>query len=265
MKQLNSFIPKKSLGQNFLINSNIAERIISACNIKPTDVVLEIGPGKGALTCGLSQQSKHVYAIEKDKELAERLKHDLKNTNVTVINADILKYSFHKLPQEINVIGNLPYNIATPIIKKIIDHKDKLSKAHITVQLEYGQRIVAKPNSKSYGALSCYVQYYADVKLLFKMRNSAFQPIPKVQSCFLCLDFLKKREHQAKSEDLLFRIIHSCFGQRRKTIGNSLAGALAKEKIQPLLQTLQINPKLRAENLSLEEYIRMANTAMEMI
>ena len=259
MNQRNTFTPKKSLGQNFLVNTNVAERIVDACHLTPTDTVLEIGPGKGALTRELSRRCKNVLAVEKDKILAERLKKDFKNTNVHIFEDDILKYSFVKLPDNIKIIGNLPYNIATPIIEKIIDYRTKCRQLYVTVQLEYGQRIVAKPNTKSYGSFSCFIQYYMEPKILFKIKPSAFAPIPKVQSCFLRLDLLNKPKHKAEDDDLLFSTIRSCFGQRRKMIANSLASTISKEKIPSLLQTLAINPKLRAENLSLQDYVRISN------
>ena len=262
MTQHNHFTPKKSLGQNFLVNPRVAERIIEACLLKAADNVLEIGPGKGALTRALARQCKNVVAVEKDKKLAEQLQDEFKNSNVRVVHEDILKYPFETLPNNTRIIGNLPYNIATPIIKKMIAHKAKIDESYITVQLEYGQRIVAQSNTKNYGAFSCFVQYHAHTKILFKIKNSSFQPIPKVQSCFCHLKFLKKPEYQIKNEDFLFRIIHSCFEQRRKTVQNSLAGAINKKSVSKLLESLKINPKLRAENLGLKDYVRISNAAI---
>jgi 16S rRNA (adenine1518-N6/adenine1519-N6)-dimethyltransferase len=261
MKQRDSFSPKKSLGQNFLVNANVAQRIIASCHLKPTEVVLEIGPGKGALTRELSRRCKTIIAVEKDRALAEQLTEEFKGSNVHMINNDILQYPFNKLPDKTKIIGNLPYNIATPIIEKIITHRTKFQEAYITVQLEYGQRIVAKPSTKSYGSFSCFVQYYMNPEILFKIKNSAFQPIPKVRSCFLRLNILDKPNQIADNDDLLFSIIRNCFGQRRKTILNSLGGAIQKEKITNLLKGLGIDPKLRAENLSLSDYIRISNAA----
>lgn len=261
MNHHDPFTPKKSLGQNFLVNADIAERIVNACHLAPTDTVLEIGPGKGALTHELARQCKNVLAVEKDKILSEQLAKDFKNSNVHIINDDILKYPFDKLPDNSKIVGNLPYNIVTPIIKKIIDYRRKFQELYITVQLEYGQRIVARPNTKSYGSFSCFVQYYMNPKILFRIKNSAFLPIPKVQSCFLYLDFLNKPKQKAENDNFLFSIIRSCFGQRRKMILNSLAGTLDKKEIPRLLEMLEINPKLRAENLSLEDYVRISNAA----
>lgn len=260
MKQNDPFIPKKSLGQNFLINTNIAERIVDSSHLTSTDIVLEIGPGKGALTHGLAQRCKNVWAVEKDKKLADQLQIDFKDSNVHIVCDDILKYPFESLPNNIKVIGNLPYNIATPIIEKIINYRQKFQTVYITVQLEYGQRLAAKPGTKSYGSFSCFVQYHMEPKILFKIKNSAFQPIPKVQSCFLRLAILNEPKQKADNSDFLFKLIRSCFGQRRKTIRNSLSGMLDKESVPSLLKKLDINPKLRAENLSLEDYVRISNT-----
>lgn len=265
MTRNNPFPPRKSLGQNFLINPHIIQRIIDSCDLKPTDTILEIGPGRGALTDALSQHANNVIAIEKDRGLAGQLKQQFENTNVKIIHADILKYPFDSLTPNMKVVGNLPYNIATPIITKIIANRMKCDALYATVQLEYGQRITAKPNTKSYGSFSCFVQYHADVKMLFKIKNTAFHPAPRVQSCFLQFNLLKKPKNKAKCEDLLFKIIRSCFGQRRKTIQNSLSGAMDKQNIPYLLQKLNINPKSRAENLSLEEYIQISNAAGQLV
>lgn len=257
------FTPKKSLGQNFLINSHIVKRIAAACEIKPSDIILEIGPGKGALTRSLSQHARRVIAVEKDFMLAKKLQEDFRHTNVTVIQADILKFQLENLGLKTKIIGNLPYNIATPIIEKALRCRNYFETFYMTVQLEYGRRMAAKPNTEDYGSFSCFVQYYADIKILFKIKNSAFYPVPKVQSCFLYLVPLKKPRHQANDEELLFQIIRSGFGQRRKTIQNSLSTAIDQSIIPDLLQSLNINPKLRAENLSLEDYVKISNKFCE--
>lgn len=259
MNQHGHFIPKKSLGQNFLINQKLVKRIIAACDLNPSETILEIGPGKGALTHLLAEHVKRVIAIEKDDHLAQQLKQTFNNSNVKIIHADILKYAFNKLPDNIKIIGNLPYNIATPIIEKILNHRRKFHEMYLTVQLEYGQRIVAEPNSKKYGSLSCFVQYYTDTKLLFKIKNSAFRPVPKVQSCFLRLATRKRPTYAAHDEKHLFKIIRACFGQRRKTIENSLSTILRKEKARQLLESLDIDPKLRAENIRLKEFVQISN------
>lgn len=263
MSQHDPFTPKKSLGQNFLVNSSIAQRIVASCDLTPDDTVIEIGPGKGALTHLLSRNTQKVFAIEKDDHLAKQLQNEFDGSNVEIVHADILDYPFDKLPNNITVVGNLPYNIATPIIKKVLNHRNKFNAFYMTVQFEYGQRIAAHPGNKKYGSLSCFVQYYAGAKMLFKIKNSAFKPIPKVQSCFLKLDFSQEPKVHAKDEQLLFAMIRACFAQRRKTIMNSLSTIIHRESIKGLLQALEIDPKSRAENISLEKYVQLLNLAIQ--
>jgi 16S rRNA (adenine1518-N6/adenine1519-N6)-dimethyltransferase len=258
------FIPRKSLGQNFLINPHVVDRVVAACEVKPADIILEIGPGKGALTYGLSRHARRVIAVEKDIVLARKLRDDFNQTNVTVVQEDILKFPFEDLGPETKIIGNLPYNIATPIITKALRHRDHFGSFYMTVQWEYARRMAAEPNSENYGSFSCFTQYYADIKILFKINSSAFSPVPKVQSCFLRLLPLKVPRCEAKDEGLLFQVIRSCFGQRRKMIQNSLSAAVDQPGALDILQSLNIDPKLRAENLSLEDYVKISDRVSEM-
>ena len=253
------FFPKKSLGQNFLVSPHIQGKIIAASELAPEDVVLEIGPGKGVLTRPIAQRVRKVFAVEKDNYLAARLEQEFAGTNVTIEHADILKYPFEQLPAPMKVVGNLPYNIATPIIEKVLAFRHKFPVFYMTVQLEYGNRIVAKPGSKDYGSLSCFVQYYARAKKIFRIPPSAFSPAPKVDSCFLSLRTRPGPADKARDEEFLFKLIRACFIQRRKTIRNSLAVVYGKEAAEELLRALKIDPRLRAEDLSLEDYVRLAN------
>lgn len=256
------FFPKKSLGQNFLVNPRIQERLIEACALEKNDVVLEIGPGKGVLTRPLADRVKKVLAIEKDNYLAPQLEKEFAGTNVTIEHADILKYPFEQLPAPMKVVGNLPYNIATPIIEKVLAFRHKFSVFYMTVQLEYGNRIVARPHSKEYGSLSCFVQYYAQAQKLFKIPPSAFRPAPKVDSCFLSLHMRPEPARKARDEEFLFKLIRACFSQRRKILKNSLAVIYGKEEGEELLRNLNIDPMVRAEDLRLEDYVRLANRGL---
>ena len=259
LNDLSTFLPKRSLGQNFLVNPHYQEKIIAACELDPEDVVLEIGPGKGVLTRPLAQGVRKVFAVEKDNYLAAQLEQEFAATNVTIEHADVLKYPFEQLPAPLKVVGNLPYNIATPIIEKVLKFRHKFPVFYMTVQLEYGNRIVAKPGSKDYGSLSCFVQYYAIAKKLFKIPPSAFKPAPKVESCFLSLHMRQTPALPARDDEFLFKLIRTCFSQRRKTIRNSLSAVYGKEKTEELLAELHIDSRLRAEDLSLEDYVRLAN------
>lgn len=261
MNVKDTFVPRKSLGQNFLINPRIIARIIDACSLKSDDIVCEIGPGQGALTHLLGQRVAKLVAIEKDRRLAEQLKKEFTDTNVEIIHADILKYPLETLARHSKFIGNLPYSAATAIIARVLTHRPAFGVFFMTVQREYAKRMTARPSSPAYGSFSCFVQYYACAKILFPVKNSAFKPMPKVQSCFLRLDLRRHPENAAKSEVHLFKLIRACFEQRRKTILNSL-GAFNQDKTKTLrlLESLQIDPQWRAENLSLEDFVRISNT-----
>ncbi|MCK5579760.1 MAG: ribosomal RNA small subunit methyltransferase A [Candidatus Omnitrophica bacterium] len=249
-------LAQKHLGQNFLVNDIIKDRIIDSCNLQATDTIMEIGPGQGALTQGIIKNVANFYAIEKDIRFIDTLKAQFPQAHI--IQADILKYDFKKLPQNFKVIGNLPFNISSPIIEKLIYHRQNIHDAFLTVQLEFGERLTAKPNRKDYGSLSCFIQYYADIEILFKIPRWAFRPIPKVTSCFLHLTF---REPQLKATDekLLFRIIQTAFRQRRKKISNALLSIIPKEKLTDILEKLKLNQTLRAENLTLQNYVDISN------
>ncbi len=256
-------IPKKSLGQNFLTSPHVKNKIIAACELKSTDTILEIGPGQGALTKLIAPDVAQVIAIEKDHSLAMQLHEEYRDTNVQIINDDILDYPFESLPKNLKVIGNLPYNVATPIIEKSLHHRAHFSSFYMTVQLEHGQRMNAKPHNKDYGSLSCFVQYYADVKMLFRIPPTAFYPAPNVQSCFMKMSFPDSLRLKAKDEEFLFKIIRQAFQQRRKNVLNALSTNIEREDLLILLEKLQINPQLRPENLGLKDYIALSDLMLE--
>ena len=248
--------PKKSLGQNFLINKNIINRIIKASNLNKNETIVEIGPGRGSLTKELIKHSKNVIAIEKDNILAKELKDTFQSKNLIVINADILEFPFEELPKKFKLIGNVPYNISTPIIKKAIIHREQFDSFFLMLQDEYAQRLTAKVSSKKYGSLTCFVQFYVNIKKLFKVSNQAFYPVPKVQSQFLQLDIPKIAKFKA-NESLLFQITRCAFNQRRKILINSLSQMFDKDKLLIILDDLGIAKNIRAENLSLDKFIEL--------
>ena len=157
------------------------------------------------------------------------------------------------------MIGNLPYYIASPIMTRLLDDRKFFSSIFITVQLEFGQRLCAKVDTKDYSALSCFVQYFASVKMLFKIKNSAFKPVPKVDSCFIRLIPYENFSLKANDEELLFKIIRGAFQQRRKILPNTLSSLIEREKLYPILESLKIDPKLRPENLSVKDFVGLAN------
>ena len=252
-------IPKKQLGQNFLIDPNIAEKIVSECRLKPNDIVLEIGSGLGALTGKIAQQVTQLIAMETDQRLYQELKNTVRQDHIHVIHADFLKYDLNSLPKNIKAIGNLPYYISSAIIARVLEYRHQFNSLYITVQYEFGKRMTAKISCKDYSVLTCFIQYYTDCKLLFKISKASFRPIPKVDSCFMRLDIKKSLAPKAQNEKLLFELIHFAFQQRRKTIANALEQLLPKAKLISLLNSLQIPSNFRAENLSIEDFTRLAN------
>ena len=252
------FFPKKYLGQNFLVDPKVREKIILACDLKPEDIILEIGPGKGFLTKAIAPLVKKIIAVEKDFQLAQELKQTFKDTNVTIIEDDILKYPFSQLPRNIKIVGNLPYNIATAIIEKIILTYRTTNGFYMTIQREHAQRLAASPNSKEYGSLTCFVQYYAKIEKIFDIKNTAFRPIPKVRSSFIRMNFYPEPLYKTNSEETFFKTIRQAFFYRRKTLPNALSTFVEKKRLISFLEEAGISPQLRPENLSLADYIKLS-------
>jgi 16S rRNA (adenine1518-N6/adenine1519-N6)-dimethyltransferase len=258
--------PKKSLGQNFLIDRNIQRKIICACNLSKEDIVLEIGSGRGDLTAQLAQRAKKVYALEIDQRLYPFLQQALGvYDNCQIIKNDILKFNISKFLQDnrirkkIKVIGNIPYYISSPIIEHLIGYRQVIDTAFITVQKEFGRRAKASAGSKEYGSFSCFVQYYCACKILFEIKRNSFKPAPNVDSCFLSLEFREKPPVLIKNEEALFKLIRTAFNQRRKTLRNSLDGLVPQDKLKDFLQGESIDKNARPEELSLEQFASLIN------
>jgi 16S rRNA (adenine1518-N6/adenine1519-N6)-dimethyltransferase len=256
--------PKKSLGQNFLADANIRRKIVSHCQLQKTETVLEIGAGRGEITGLIAAQVKQVYAVEVDAYLCAMLKdslHDFKN--IKIINQDILKLDlksyFGSLRKKIKVIGNIPYYIASPIIAHLLKYRDILSKIFLTVQKEFAVRISAKAGSKDYGSFSCFVQYYSAPAVLFSIKNTSFNPAPKVDSSFLCLEMRREPAVDVGSEGLLFKIIRAAFNKRRKTLRNSLKDIVPSENLAKFFSDYHIDARIRPEELTLEDFANLTN------
>ena len=260
--------PIKSLGQHFLSDIRIQQKIAGSASFQDSDTVLEIGPGKGAITKRILPLVKKLIAIERDKNLVALLKEECQESHLEIIQGDFLKLDMDPFPAGLIVMGNIPYYISTPIIEKILTHKDKIQRAFLTVQWEFGQRLAAQAGNKDYGSLSCFIQYYADVKVLFKISSACFSPRPKVDSCFVTLAIKTIPGHrgeknalpvQAEDERKLFNMIQKAFTQRRKTIVNALQMTTHKADLLLLLERLHINPQARPEDLTLFNYIELSN------
>lgn len=249
---MNNFFPRKSLGQNFLTDKHIKTKIIAACQLNCDDNVLEIGPGKGILTQDIVTSVKSLIAVEKDKKLFEYLGGKFKDCkNLTLVNDDILKF---KLKQNnTKVIGNIPYNISSPLIEHLINQKNKISAIYISLQKEFAERLVANPGSKVYGAFSLFVQYHTEPQIRFFIKKGSFHPVPKVDSAFVELKVRETPAVKVKKEELLFKIIRAAFNQRRKMISNTLKRFLSSAEISKT----GIKPNKRPEELSIEDFAKI--------
>lgn len=261
---------QKRYGQNFLIDSHILEKIIEAAEITKEDMVLEIGPGIGTMTQYLAEHAREVVAVEIDKTLIPILEDTLSAyDNVTVINEDILKVDIETLAREkngnrpIKVVANLPYYITTPIIMGLFESHTPLASITIMVQKEVADRMQAGPGTKDYGALSLAVQYYAKPEIMMNVSPGCFIPKPNVGSAVIRLTRYEQNPVQVKDEDFLFLLIRAAFGQRRKTLVNSLTNAsflsLSKEEILHALSEMGVSETVRGEALTLEAFAKLSN------
>lgn len=255
--------PKKSLGQNFLIDKNIQRKIIDACKLKASDIVLEIGAGRGELTAFLVDKVNKIYALEIDFSLYQVLRDRFRDyANIDIINRDILKFNlrkeFSKYKNKIKIIGNIPYYITTPILGHLLKFRHKIDTIFITLQKEFAKRMIAKPGTKDYGAFSCFIQYYAQAQIIFFIKKNCFSPRPKVDSCFVQLEIRQKPPVKIKDEKLLFKIIRLAFNKRRKTLRNSLKGVISEQKLETFFHKYGIDKKIRPEDLRLVDFANLS-------
>ena len=258
----------KSLGQNFLIDGNIVRKICQDGDITKEDYVLEIGPGIGTLTEELALNAKKVVAVELDQKLLPILEETLVDyDNVEIVHGDILRVDIKGLIEEklgggpIKVVANLPYYVTTPIIAKLIEEDFNIESIIVMIQKEVADRIVAGPGNKQYGSLSVFVNFYTVPEILIGVPKTVFMPQPKVDSAVIKLK-LKKNLPQVNRE-VFFKVVKSAFGKRRKTILNSLSSqelGLEKEIIREVLETVGIPLEERAENLKIEDFIKISKT-----
>ena len=256
--------PKKRLGQNFLVDANIRNKIVDNIDLNAESIVLEIGAGKGELTRLLAKKAKHVYALEIDKRLCLLLRETLKDfPNVTLINEDVLEFDISKLARSVDarftVVGNIPYYISSPIIEWLINNRQSVSQAFLTVQKEFAQRVVAKPGSKIYGSFSCFVQYYMHSTICFDIKKGSFHPVPKVDSSFLQLEVRIEPPVRVEDESVLFKVIRAAFNKRRKTLRNSLFGIIAAKDLESFLADSGLNSNIRPEDLNLQDFANLAH------
>ena len=284
LKAFNLFA-KKELGQNFLTDPNAAKRIVGLARISSEDVVLEVGAGLGALTVHAAEKAKKIYAVEKDDRLIQHLKNELSAagvSNVVLINRDIFKVDIQTIADgcaaedfscpddsavdtassenKLIVIGNLPYNISSQVLFKLVENRKVISRAVLMFQKELAERICAPPGGRQYSRLSAVMQYCSRVTLLTGLAANLFFPKPNVESRVIEVDFFKESYLSPEKERFLFRVIKAAFSKRRKTLKNSLAGAelgINRETAEQGLTLAEIDPVRRAETLDVNEFVTL--------
>ena len=266
--QKHNFKFSKSLGQNFLIDTNVIDRILEGARVKEGDYVIEVGPGIGTLTKEMGRSAEKVVAIEIDKTLIPILEETLADfPNIEVINQDILKVNVQELVKEklnggpVKLVANLPYYITTPIVMKFLEEDIPVTDIVVMVQKEVADRMNAQPSTKDYGALSVAVQYYCDTEIVAKAPRHMFVPQPNVDSIVIGLHVRDEKKFVVDNEDIFFKTVKASFGQRRKTLLNSLGGLgfLSKDEIREALQAANIDEKRRGETLSIDEFANLSN------
>ncbi|WP_282938199.1 16S rRNA (adenine(1518)-N(6)/adenine(1519)-N(6))-dimethyltransferase RsmA [Paenibacillus sp. RC67] len=269
--QRHGFTLKKSLGQNFLIDPNILNKIVTAAGLDSSKGALEIGPGIGALTQQLAKMAGRVVAVEIDQRLLPLLEETLSPyPQASVVHGDVLKVDLKELFHQhfaefsqVSVVANLPYYITTPIIMKLLEEKLPLENIVVMIQKEVAERMWAKPGGKEYGSLSIAVQYYCEPEIVTIVPRTVFIPQPNVDSAVIKLKVRSNPPVELKDEAFFFDVVHASFVQRRKTIYNNLASRFftkeTKGQLEPILQEAGIEPSRRGETLSIEEYARLSH------
>jgi len=261
--------PKKQFGQNFLTDPSTAEMIVSRSGISKEDIVIEIGAGLGALTVPIAMAADTVYAVEKDKNLLSPLQNELLAKNidsVRIVNENILDIDIESIAEKhgrkVAVMGNLPYNISSQILIKLIIQRRYVGRAILMFQKELSERICAKPGGKDYGRISVMLQYCSDISKIAYVKASLFFPKPRIDSQIIEIRFKDSPDFPADDEKFFFRVIKAAFGKRRKTLKNSLSGSELGIDAQTAVLALNsagIDPVRRAETLTIEEFVKLSN------
>ncbi len=248
-------VAKKRFGQNFLTDQGIVSSLIDAINPKTEEIIVEIGPGLGALTKPLLKKINHLHVVEIDRDIVSWMQNEYAKNTITIHNVDALKFDFTSLGQNLRVVGNLPYNISTPILFHLLDNVSHITDMHFMLQKEVVERMVALLSNPEYGRLSVMLQYHLQMEYLITVPPEAFEPAPKVESAFVrCVPHATKPSI-ANDYSLFYKVVLAAFGQRRKTIRNTLKNFLNDNDFLKL----NIDSQLRAENLSVKDYVLISN------
>ena len=256
--------PRKSLGQNFLRDDNIARRIVRAIDPRPDECVLEIGPGEGALTRHLLPRAGHLIVVEIDRRAVERLRAEFPAAAVEVLHKDVRDVNLGRIAADrgarVRVVGNIPYNITSPIIFHVLDHRASVTDCTIMVQKEVAGRLNARVGTKEYGIVAVFAQLFADVKRLFDVSPNAFVPKPKVMSSVVQLRMLPEPRYALRHEAFFRTMVRSVFGKRRKTLRGSLR--YFDKRISPAMLP-EFDLQRRPEQLPIEELVALGNSLYE--
>ena len=261
------FFPQRKLGQNFLIDANVKNKLLKFTGTNQGDVVIEIGSGLGQLTFDLSKNAKKVIAIEFDKKLFSILSDFAKDsTNVVLVHEDFLKFNLREFTpknRKVKVVSNLPYYISSPVILKLFAHNEYVDSAVLTLQKEVADRLLAEPGVKDYGSLTLFAQFHAEIKRLFGISRNSFYPVPKVDSTVISIQMLKEPPCRVHDKKDLFELIRAGFSVRRKTLINAALSQnyknLSKERLEAILKSAGIPANARAETLDLADFARIVN------
>jgi len=248
-------IPRKRFGQHFLVDQHYIRRIVDAIGPKQGDLVVEIGPGLGALTIPLLQRLPHLHVVEIDRDIVARLDATYSKEQLTIHSVDALKFDFGSIGDQLHIVGNLPYNISSPLLFHLSQYTDRIVDMTFMLQKEVVDRMVADPSTSDYGRLSVMLQSRFAMARLFVVPPGAFNPPPKVDSAIVRMVPLTKDAPRPMDEKQFATIVAAAFSQRRKTLRNTLKPWLGEEDFQ----RLQIDSQLRAENLGVAEFIRIAD------
>jgi len=248
-------VARKRFGQNFLVDEAAIAAIIDAIAPQPRDRVVEIGPGLGALTRPLSGRLEHLHAIELDRDIIARLRAELPATRVTLHEGDALRFDFSALGPRLRVVGNLPYNISTPLLFHLAQHAAAILDIHVMLQKEVVERMVAAPSTSAYGRLSVMLQYRFDMEKLLDVPSAAFRPAPRVESAVLRMTPFVRLPHPARDETTFGKIVAAAFSQRRKTLRNALRAHFRGVDFEKL----GVDAGLRAQDLRVEDFVRLAD------
>lgn len=247
---------RKRFGQHFLRDPGVIDAILRAVHATKDDVVVEIGPGQGAITAALAANAGELHAVELDRDLAARLRRQYADSpTVTIHEADALSFDFSTLGDRLRIVGNLPYNISTPLLFHLLNYRDRILDMHFMLQKEVVDRMAASPGSKAYGRLGIMLGCHLNIESLFVVDKSAFDPPPAVMSAVVRLDPLPPGTFNIKDEALLSRLVTNAFMKRRKTIRNAL-----KDHVEIAdLAAVDIDPGLRPEQISIAKYVELSN------